>query len=239
MISPSKKDFLAIIKKGKFPPLYEEIPYSSPSLVYESLAFTNSFLLESVKGHEKIARHSFIGFEPCLVFKVKNGIIEIETSEIPPLEGGKVPSLYVAMVKRGFEGAFLRQKNISSSKPLNVLKNLVKTYRQKPFENLPPFQGGIAGILSYDFAQYFERLPNNSVDDLTLPDAHFLMIDKLIAFDHLYKMCWIIVCPGVKDMIEQEGANKYVDWSEKYDEAEYEIQKILKKVSNTPSLTLP
>src|SRR4030042_835490 len=159
MISPSKKDFLAIIKDGKIPPLYEEIPYSSPSLIYESLAFTNSFLLESVKGHEKIARHSFIGFEPCLVFKVKNGIIEIETSEIPPLEGGKVPSLYV------------------------------------------------------------ERLPNNSVDDLNLPDAHFLMIDKLIAFDHLYKMCWIIVCPGVKDSIKGNGINDLIDWAEKYDEA--------------------
>src|SRR4030042_6844181 len=219
MISPSKKDFLQFIKDGKIPPLYEEIPYSSPSLVYESLAFTNSFLLEGVKGHENIARHSFIGFEPCLVFKVKNGIIEIETSEIPPLEGGKVPSLYVAMVKRGFEGAFLRQKNISSSKPLNVLKNLVKTYRQKPFENLPPFQGGIAGILSYDFVQYFERLPNNSVDDLNPPDAHFLMIDKLIAIDHLYKMCWIIYCPGVKDSIKGNGINDLIDWAEKYDEA--------------------
>ena len=238
MISPSKKDFLAIIKDGKIPPLYEEIPYSSPSLVYESLAFTNSFLLESVKGHEKIARYSFIGFEPCLVFKVKNGIIEIETSDInhtvksliedfknyhppsiPPIEGGKVSSSYVAKVKRGFEGAFLRQKNISSGKPLNVLKNLVKTYRQKPFENLPPFQGGIAGILSYDFVQYFERLPNNSVDDLNLPDAHFLMIDKLIAIDHLYKMCWIIFCPGVKDSLKGKGINDLIDWAEKYDEA--------------------
>lgn len=251
MVTPSKKEFLYLIKDGKVPPLYEEIPYSSPTLIYESLAFTNSFLLESVKGHEKIARYSFIGFEPCLVFKVKNGIIQIETSDInhtvksliedyknfhptsiPPLEGGKVSSPYVAKVKRGFEGAFLRQKNISSSKPLNVLKNLVKTYRQKTFENLPPFQGGIAGILSYDFVQYFERLPNNSVDDLNLPDAHFLMIDKLIAIDHLYKMCWIIYCPGVKDSIKGKGINDLIDWAEKYDEAEYEIQKILKKVTS-------
>src|SRR4030042_4666157 len=257
MISPSKKDFLAIIKDRKIPPLYEEIPYSSPSLIYESLASTNSFLLEMVRGHEKIARYSFIGFEPCLVFKVKNGTIEIETSDInhtdksliedyknyyptsiPPIEGGKLPSSYVAKVKRGFEGAFLRQKNISSNKPLSVLKNLVKTYRQKPFENLPPFQGGIAGILSYDFVQYFERLPNNSVDDLNLPDAHFLMIDKLIAFDHLYKMCWIIFCPGVKDSLKGKGINDLIDWAEKYDEAEYEIKKIMKAVS-TPSLTLP
>jgi anthranilate/para-aminobenzoate synthase component I len=256
MISPSKKDFLAIIKDGKIPPLYEEIPYSSPSLIYESLASTNSFLLESVKGPEKIARYSFIGFDPCLIFKTKNGLIEIETSDInhtdksliedyknyhppsiPPIEGGKVSSPYVAKVKRGFEGAFLRQKNISSSKPLNVLKNLVKRYRQKPFENLPPFQGGIAGILSYDFVQYFERLPNNSVDDLNLPDAHFLMIDKLIAIDHLYKMCWIIFCPGVKNSIKGKGINDLIDWAEKYDEAVEKIHDTRYRIQDVKSKT--
>ncbi len=212
MISPSKEDFLAIIKDGKIPPLYEEIPYSSPSLIYESLASTNSFLLESVKGPEKIARYSFIGFDPCLIFKTKNGLIEMETS---------------------------KKNTISSNKPLSVLKNLVESYKQKPFKYLPPFQGGIAGILSYDFVQYFERLPNNAVDDLNLPDAHFLIIDRLIAFDHIYKKCWIIVCPGVRDSIKGKGINDLIDWSEKYDEAEYEINKIIKIVSNTPSLTLP
>jgi anthranilate/para-aminobenzoate synthase component I len=210
MILPSKRDFLELIKGGTIPPLYEEIPYSSPSLIYESLASTNSFLLESVKGPEKIARYSFIGFDPCLIFKTRNGLIEIESSE---------------------------KKTISSNKPLSVLKNLVKRYRQKPFENLPPFQGGIAGILSYDFVQYFERLPNNSVDDLNLPDAHFLMIDKLIAIDHLYKMCWIIYCPGIKDMIEQEGANKYVDWSEKYDEAVEKIHDTRYRIQDVKSKT--
>lgn len=81
MISLSKKDFLNLLTDGKIPLLYEEIPYLPPCLIYESLASKNSFLLESVKGLEKIARYSFIGFEPCLVFKAKNGIIEIETSD--------------------------------------------------------------------------------------------------------------------------------------------------------------
>jgi anthranilate/para-aminobenzoate synthase component I len=251
MVTPSKKDFLRLIKNGKIPPLYEEIPYLPPHLIYESLASTNSFLLESVKGPEKIARYSFIGFEPCLVFKVKNGLIEIETSDkkhmdksliedyknyhppsIPPIEGGKVSSSHVAKVRRGFESAFLKQKNISSSKPLNVLKELVKAYNQKPFEYLPPFQGGLVGIFAYDFVQYLERLPSNAIDDISLPDAHFLIIDRLIAFDHLYKNCLIIVCPGVKDSLMGEEERARVDWSEKYDEAEYEIEKILKKVTS-------
>src|SRR4030043_563307 len=238
MISPSKKDFLAIIKNGKIPPLYEEIPYSSPVLIYESLASANSFLLESVKGPEKIARYSFIGFDPCLIFKVKDGLIEIETSEKNLISGCTKSNMKIPPTppllkggRGGFKKLFSRQKNIFSSKPLNILKDLVKSYKQKPFENLPPFQGGIVGIISYDFVQYLERLPRNAIDDINLPDAHFLMIDRLIAIDHLYKRCWIIVCPGAKDLVEGEGATGRVDWSEKYDEAEYKVNKILKRVT--------
>lgn len=220
MVTPSKKDFLQFIKDGEVPPLYEEIPYSPPSLIYESVASTNSFLLESVKGPENIARYSFIGFDPCLMFKVKNGFIEIEINPLlsPFTKGGK--------------GGLMEKKNIAPRKPLKVLKGLINAYRQRSFEYLPPFQGGIAGILSYDFVQYFEKLPQNTIDDLNLPDAQFLMIDKLIAIDHLYKKCWVIVCPGVKDSLNAKGTSGRMDWSDKYDEAEYEVKKILYKVTS-------
>jgi anthranilate/para-aminobenzoate synthase component I len=234
MVMPSKKDFLNLIKDGNIPPLYEEIPYLPPHLIYGSLASPNSFLLESVKGPEKIARYSFVGFEPCLIFKAKNGIIEIDNN---PPESPLTP-----LFKRGAEGNFkggrgglMEQKNISSSKPLNVLKDLVKSYKQRPFEYLTPFQGGIIGVLSYDFVQYFEQLPKDAVDDINLPDAHFLMIDKLIAIDHLHKKCWIIVCPGVKEFLEGKKVSG-VDWLEKYDEAEYETNKIMSLVNSHQSL---
>ncbi len=206
MIIPTKKNFLEVIKKGKFPPLYEEIPYSTPCSVYESIASKNTFLLESVKGPEKIARYSFVGFDPCLVFEIKNGFIKIRSSV---------------------------EKTISSNRPLSMLKNLIRSYNQNACEYLAPFQGGVVGILSYDFVHYLERLPKNAFDDLMFPDAHFLMIDKLIVFDHTDKKCWIIVCPGVKETIEGELSDKLLDWSEKYDEAEHEIDRIRKKVASS------
>jgi anthranilate/para-aminobenzoate synthase component I len=193
------------VKDCGISPLYEEMPYSSPSSIYESIASPNSFLLESVKGPEKIARFSFIGFNPCLIFKVKNGVIEIETSDITHIKSCsqiniKIPP-HPPLPKGGINEAVQNRINkgmgISKShKPLNVLKGLINSYKQKPIESLPPFQGGLAGVLSYDFVQYLERLPKNSIDDLNIPDAHFLLIDKVIAFDHLDKKCWIIVCPG-------------------------------------------
>jgi anthranilate/para-aminobenzoate synthase component I len=198
MITPSKREFLKLVRNGKPPPLYEEIPYLPPHLIYESLASPNSFLLESIKGPTKIARYSFIGYDPYSIFRTKNGLIEIESS-------GK--------------------GTVVSGRPLGILKEIVNSYRQISFDYLPPFQGGAVGILSYDFVQYLEKLSTFAMDDLNIPDAHFLMIDKLVAVDHQEQKCWIIVCPGARDT-GKDG----MDWSVKYDEAEYEINKILKKV---------
>jgi anthranilate/para-aminobenzoate synthase component I len=56
-------------------------------------------------------------------------------------------------------------------------------------------------MLSYDFVHYLEKLPVNAADDLQVPDLHFFMIDRLIAFDHKTKKSWIIVCPGARETV--------------------------------------
>ncbi len=154
-----------------FSPVFREISYRSPDLVYEKLMGKNSFLLESVGGPSGIARYSFICIDPYIAFKVKDGIVEIESD-------GK--------------------RTISSRNPLQRLKELIHCYVLRGLDNLPPFQGGAVGMFSYDFARYIEKLPCAAVDDLGLPDAHFFMVDRVVAFDHLEERCWIIVCPGVR-----------------------------------------
>ena len=206
MITPSKKDFLRSAQEDIIPALYLEIPYRSPQSLYDSLASPYSLLLESAKGLEKIARFSFIGFEPSMIFQVKDGIVKIESYE---------------------------SITFQTKKPLSILKSIIHPYRQKPCEILPPFQGGFAGILSYDFAHYFEDLPRNAFDDFHLPDAHFMLIDKLISFDHHTGKCWIIVCPAVRDYIKQKHSFQQSVWIEKYDEAENNILRIQKKLSGS------
>ena len=153
-------------------PVFREIPFGDAHILYSRLRAPESLLFESVKGPQKIARYSFIGIDPYLVITVKNGLIETNW-------GGR--------------------KGLSQRGPLKRLRELLVGYRQKPVEGLPPFQGGAAGMLGYDFARYFERLPSRAVDDLHLPDAHFFMLDKLVAFDHAAKRSWIIVCPGARE----------------------------------------
>ena len=204
MSSPSKKEFLELINEFGVPPLYQEIPYSMPYLVYETFASPNSLLFESVKGPDNIARYSYIAFNPCLSVTVKDDLIEMETQQ---------------------------KKVFLHDNPLKILKQLINVYTQKPLDFLSPFQGGIAGILSYDFVHFLEELPGTTIDDLSLPDAHFYLVDKLIVFDQLYKKCWILVCPGVRDTIEAVDANTAIAWTEKYDEAEDEIQQIQTQIN--------
>jgi aminodeoxychorismate synthase component I len=157
-----------------FIPIFREIPFEDPFEIYKGLRSSNSFLLESVKGPENIARYSFIGIEPYLIVKVKDGAVEIDCQG---------------------------RKTLSSRNPLQRLRELVNAYKQEPARGLPPFQGGAAGMLSYDFVHYLEKLPQTATDDLHVPDAHFFMIDRLIAFDHSAKKSWIIVCPGARETV--------------------------------------
>ena len=203
-MATSKKNFLEMTRKGRIPPLYKEIPYAPPRSMYEPFASRNSFLLESVKWPEKIARYSFIGFDPCLTFKTEDGVIETEP--------------------RWNSSAFKKR-------PLRALKAILSNYSQEPLAHLAPFQGGLVGILNYDFVHYLESLPRNATDDLGLPDSHFLMIDKLIAFDHIARKCWVIVCPGVRDTLAPGTTSRTADWSQKYDEAERDIATIEDRIS--------
>jgi anthranilate/para-aminobenzoate synthase component I len=199
-VNITKKDFLNSVESGDIPPVYVEIPYNEPYSVYESLGCSvNSILLESVKGHYKIACYSFIAFEPYLIFKVKDGEMSI---------GSKV---------KGQGSKF--KETVSLRPPMERLKELVTAYPQKPIPELPPFMGGAIGLLSYDFVRYIEDIPKNAVDDLHIPDAHFLMVDKVIAFDHQQKKAWLIVSPGAQHTELGYRDIRDIDWNSAYDEA--------------------
>jgi para-aminobenzoate synthetase component 1 len=57
---------------------------------------------------------------------------------------------------------------------------------------LPPFQGGAAGYIAYDWGAVLERLPEPRFDDLALPDAVLGLYDWVIAWDHQAKRAWLI-----------------------------------------------
>lgn len=196
-----KEAFLSSAAAGRILPVYAEIPFFEPALVYETLSpGRGGILLESVKGPPKIARYSFVVFDPYLCLKAKDGEVTVSST-----------------------GASCA---VSFRPPLDRLKDIIDAYPQKPEPGLPPFQGGAVGFLSYDFVRYLENIPRNATDDLNIPDAHFFIFDKLIAFDHLTCRAWVIIAPAARRMELGYGSLSAIDWEEAYEKAACELSAV-------------
>jgi para-aminobenzoate synthetase component 1 len=62
-----------------------------------------------------------------------------------------------------------------------------------PVAGGPPFQGGAAGFIGYDWGRVLEpRVPAPHVADLGLPDAMFGLYDVVLAWDHQLGEGWIV-----------------------------------------------
>lgn len=57
---------------------------------------------------------------------------------------------------------------------------------------LPPFQGGAAGLLSYDLNRSLERIPPAGVDEFQTPALAMGLYDVLLAVDHVDGKAWLI-----------------------------------------------
>lgn len=66
---------------------------------------------------------------------------------------------------------------------------LLKKYRVQPLPKLPPFQGGVAGCLSYEFGACLDPYPVRRHS--ALPDSTFFVCDPVMAWDHLEKKCYL------------------------------------------------
>jgi len=165
MHAPSLNDFLKLTKKGNVIPVYKEINADLDTPVSAYLKIKKSdyaFLLESVEGQEKIARYSFLGSNPSLIFISKARNIKV----IYPQK--KYVNRYV-----------------TDSSPLDEIKKIMKDFRAVRVPGLPRFYGGLVGYIGYDTVRFFEKIPDKNPDDLRLPDCIFILTDTILIFDHV------------------------------------------------------
>ncbi len=117
------------------------------------------FLLESVEGGERLARYSFLGFGDALEVRMDADGISI---------GGKQ-----------------RQRPRNQDEYLAALRDaLAQAPRPQPDDDLP-FAGGLVGVSGYDVVRLFERLPQHTTPQTSVPDAAFVAPSSLLVFDHL------------------------------------------------------
>jgi para-aminobenzoate synthetase component I len=76
--------------------------------------------------------------------------------------------------------------------PLLAVRDLLAPHAAAPVSGLPPFQGGAAGYIGYDYGAVLERLPAARYDDLAIPDVVLGLYDWVIAWDHRLGTAWVI-----------------------------------------------
>jgi para-aminobenzoate synthetase component 1 len=87
---------------------------------------------------------------------------------------------------------------------LSVARGLLPAEPVDAIQGLPPFQGGIAGYIGYDWGAVLERLPRPRFDDLGIPDVVLCLYDWVIAWDHRMGNAWLIST----GLSEEEGSRE-------------------------------
>lgn len=123
--------------------------------------------LDSAAGDHPDAHYSFLTADPVCIVRSKAEVTEVWRR--PASNWTKV-----------------------SGDALTVARGLLPYEPVDPIPGLPPFQGGIAGYIGYDWGAVLERLPRPRFDDLRIPDVVLCLYDWVIAWDHRSKLAWLI-----------------------------------------------
>lgn len=183
MFVPTLAEFKEIAVSGKRIPVMKTITNFSenPMTVIKKLGIEGQpfVLLESGKGSEKLARYSFIGLDPWLVYKTKGFNIEVKKSN-----GEQVQT---------------------TEHPYEYLEKLINQFQSVKIPGLPKFYGGAMGFISYDMGRYFENMPDLAEDDLGIPESYFLFVDKVLAFDRWEDSLKLINLIEIPNKVSEEG----------------------------------
>ena len=190
-----RDEFLRLGEGRQSVPIFLDLlaDVETPLSAYWKLAHdeTYSFLLESVTGGEQLARYSILGIRPRLVLRTKG-----------------------RSVRRITRSGETRDELTEGQDPLDLLK--AEMTEGTKLAGLPKFFGGAVGMLGYDLARYFERLPDATKDDLGSDDMAMMLADSVVVFDHAKNLLRVIV--------------NAVPTSEGYDLARAEIERIVERL---------
>jgi len=197
---PTLEEFKQKASLGNLIPVYKEIyaDLDTPVSAYMKIRDEkHSFLLESVEGGEKWARFCFLGCGPFTVVSSKGRTITVNRN-----------------------GNEEMQSSEEGSTPLAALKGILSQYKPVEDAGLPRFTGGAVGFIGYDMVRYFEKLPEQTEDDLDVPDSLFVIADTVMIFDN--------VSQTIKIVSNAYTEEKNLD--EAYDEALKKIDTLVDKL---------
>jgi para-aminobenzoate synthetase component 1 len=135
-----------------------------------------------------------------------------------------------ATIEVNARGTFLNGEPRQES-ALALIGRLVAENRQRHIPGLPPFQGGLAGYISYDFGRRLET--HAKIPDFAplCPDLVLHHFDCVAAFDHMQERAWIVSetherADELEELLNQKpkamGSHAIEGWQSNFTRADYE-----------------
>lgn len=166
----SFEEFKELAQRGTFVPVCKELvadlltPVSAFLKIAEDADY--AFLLESVEGGEHVGRYSFLGKDPFLILRSRDGQTTIEKAGVVT----------------------------TATKPfVETLRGLMADFRAPFVPDLPRLTGGAVGYFGYGASSWFEPVLGDlgqGADDADT--AGFMVFDTVLAFDHVQHRILII-----------------------------------------------
>jgi para-aminobenzoate synthetase component 1 len=152
-------------------PIFEQLdPRLDPVDVFRRLArLPHVVFFDSAMRHAKLGRYSFVAADP------------VEWLALPA-DGSDALGQLVTQSKDF--GLRISDCGLNTPNPQSAIRN--------PKSDLPPFQGGWAGMFGYELARSLEAVPPAAVDEFQLPALAVGLYDVVVAFDHEQAAAWLI-----------------------------------------------
>jgi anthranilate synthase component 1 len=172
MKQTSFETFAELAQRSTFVPVVKELVADLLTPVSAFLRIAehsdHAFLLESVEGGEHVGRYSFLGKDPFVLLRARDGKTIVERAGT---------------------------STDRAESFIDVLRSMMADFSSPFVPELPRFTGGAVGYFSYDTAAWFEpvTLQNGGEPDPALLDeARFMIFDTVLAFDHVQHRILII-----------------------------------------------
>jgi para-aminobenzoate synthetase component 1 len=81
---------------------------------------------------------------------------------------------------------------VHGTDPLQEVQSRLQAFSTATIPDLPPFQGGLAGLMGYGAGRIWERVPRPQFDEFRIPDIAVGLYDWVLAWDHSSHRAWLI-----------------------------------------------
>ncbi len=136
------------------------------NIINNFLIKKNSFIFESVEKRRIRGRYTIIGADPDKTW-------ELNDKKIYLIEKNK--------------------KKLIKEVPYIFLKKLIENFNFPLPKNIPSLCSLLVGYFSYDIIRYIEKVPDNCLNDLKIPDVRLIRPKTLIIHDNLLKKIYFII----------------------------------------------